>query len=211
MPPKAKNKAKTPSQKLNNSSTEQDEVLIQETEETEGESNMSSPTKWRENLEDLIDSHFRQLSDLLTDMMKRHFKLYKQEIDEIKKSQDFISTNFDHVIKSIKKLKEQNMELREENENLRTKVDKLDNNIIANEQEVENLKQYRQRDMLDFYGIQVLEDEATNEIVLKVGHLVDPEHLLQDDDISISHRLPSREGTIPPIIVKFCRRNMREN
>lgn len=89
MPLKAKNKAKTQSQKLNNSSTEQDEVLIQE---TEGESNMASPTKWRESLEDLIARHFRQQSDLLTDLMLRH--LYKQEIDKIKKSQDFISTNF---------------------------------------------------------------------------------------------------------------------
>ena len=92
MPSKAKNKAKTQSQKLNNSSTEQDEVLIQE---TEGESNMASPTKWRESLKDLIDCRFRQQSDLLTDLMLRHHKLYKQEIDEIKKSQDFISVNFD--------------------------------------------------------------------------------------------------------------------
>ena len=95
MPLKAKNKATTQSQKLNNSSTEQDEVLIQE---TEGESNMASPTKWRESLKDLIDCRFRQQSDLLTDLMLRHHKLYKQEIDEIKKSQDFISVNFDHEL-----------------------------------------------------------------------------------------------------------------
>ena len=142
--------------------------------------------------------------------MLRHFKLYKQEIEEIKKSQYFSITNFDQAIKSIKELKEENMELRKENENLRTLVDKLDNNIIANEQEVESLKQYRRLGMLEFHGILVLEDEATNEIILKVAHLVDPEHLLQDDDISIRHPLPSREGAIPPIIVKFCRRNMRD-
>lgn len=64
--------------------------------------------------------------------------------------------------------------------------------------------------MLDFHGIPVLEDEATHEIVLKVPQLVNPEHPLQDDDISISHRLLSREGTIPPIIVKFCRKDMRD-
>ena len=73
MPSKAKNKAKTQSQKLNNSSIEQDEVLIQE---TEGESNMASPTKWRESLKDLIDCRFRQQSDLLTDLMLRHHKYY---------------------------------------------------------------------------------------------------------------------------------------
>ena len=56
---------------------------------------MASPTKWHKSLEDLIDRRFRQQSDLLTDLMIRHYKLYKQEIKEIKKSQHFISTNFD--------------------------------------------------------------------------------------------------------------------
>ena len=64
--------------------------------------------------------------------------------------------------------------------------------------------------MLDFHGIPVLEDEATHQIILKVPQFVNPEHPLQDDDISTSHRLLSREGTIPPIIVKFCRIDMRD-
>ena len=69
MTPKAKTKAKTQSQQLNNSSTEQDGVFIQENEETESESDMAPPTKWRENFKDLIDHRLRQQSDLLTDLM----------------------------------------------------------------------------------------------------------------------------------------------
>lgn len=100
---------------------------------------MASPTKWRESLEDLMDRHFRQHSDLLTDLMLRHYKLYKQEINEIKKSQDFMSTNFHQAFKSIKELKEENIELHKEDKSLQTRVDELDNNIIANEQEVESI------------------------------------------------------------------------
>ena len=100
---------------------------------------MASPTKWRESLEDLMDRHFRQHSDLLTDLMLRHCKLYKQEINEIKKSQDFMSTNFHQAFKSIKELKEENIELHKEDKSLQTRVDELDNNIIANEQEVESI------------------------------------------------------------------------
>lgn len=100
---------------------------------------MASPTKWRESLEDLMDRHFRQHSDLLTDLMLRHYKLYKQEINEIKKSQDFMSTNFHQAFKSIKELKEENIELHKEDRSLQTRVDELDNNIIANEQEVESI------------------------------------------------------------------------
>lgn len=100
---------------------------------------MASPTKWRESLEDLMDRHFRQHSDLFTDLMLRHYKLYKQEINEIKKSQDFMSTNFHQAFKSIKELKEENIELHKEDKSLQTRVDELDNNIIANEQEVESI------------------------------------------------------------------------
>ena len=100
---------------------------------------MASPTKWRESLEDLMDRHFRQHSDLLTDLMLRHYKLYKQEVNEIKKSQDFMSTNFHQAFKSIKELKEENTELHKEDKSLQTRVDELDNNIIANEQEVESI------------------------------------------------------------------------
>ena len=100
---------------------------------------MASPTKWRESLEDLMDRHFRQHSDLLTDLMLRHYKLYKQEVNEIKKSQDFMSMNFHQAFKSIKELKEENMELHKEDKSLQTRVDELDNNIIANEQEVESI------------------------------------------------------------------------
>lgn len=100
---------------------------------------MASPTKWRESLEDLMDRHFRQHSDLLTDLMLRHYKLYKQEINEIKKSQDFMSTNFHQAFKSIKELKEENIELHKEDKSLQTRVDELDNNIIGNEQEVESI------------------------------------------------------------------------
>lgn len=100
---------------------------------------MVSPTKWHESLEDLIDRHFRQRSDLLTDLMLRHYKLYKQEINEIKKSQDFMSTNFDQAFKSIKELKEENIELHKEDKSLQTRLDELDNNVIANEQEAESI------------------------------------------------------------------------
>lgn len=100
---------------------------------------MASPTKWRESLEDLMDRHFRQHSDLLTDLMLRHYKLYKQEINEIKKSQDFMSTNFHQAFKSIKELKEENIELHKEDKSLQTRVAELDNNIIANEQKVESI------------------------------------------------------------------------
>lgn len=50
-----------------------------------------------------------------------------------------MNTNFNQAFKSIKELKEENIELHKENKSLQTRVHELDNNIIANEQEVESI------------------------------------------------------------------------
>lgn len=76
--------------------------------------------KWRESLEDLIDHRPRQQSDQLPDLMLKHLKLYKQEVDEVKQSQDYISSKFDEVIVSIEELKQENKQLREETEETMT-------------------------------------------------------------------------------------------
>ena len=50
--------------------------------------------------------------------------------------------------------------------------------------------------------------EVTNEIVKKVGSTVDV--CIEDTDISISHRIKC-DSAIPPIIVKFIRRRVRDD
>ena len=103
--------------------------------------------------------------------MIKHYKLCKKKLTKLK-SLDFISTNFDQVIKSIKEHREHRV--RKENEKLQTRVDELDNNVIVNEQEVESIEQYLGLDMLEFHGIPVLEVEVTNQNALRVAQLVDP-------------------------------------
>ena len=108
-------------------------------------------------------------------------------------------------------------ELRVENESLRSRNDQLTeqrNNLEmkthASEKEIENLKQYIRRDMLEIDGVPITEDENTNVIVLNVAKLVDHSMAFEQNENSICHRLPSRRGQIPPIIVKFVRREARE-
>ena len=79
------------------------------------------------------------------------------------------------------------------------------------DKDIENLKQYLRRDILQIHGVPATTEENTNDIVKQVVHLIHPEVLLDDTaDISISHRLSANEGYIPPIIVKFNRRDILE-
>lgn len=59
-------------------------------------------------------------STTIPDLMLKHLKLYKQEADEVKQSQDYISSKFDEVIVSIEELKQENKQLRQETEETMT-------------------------------------------------------------------------------------------
>jgi hypothetical protein len=128
-------------------------------------------------------------------------------LDEIKKSQEFLGGKFDDLVKEVKELHLKNDNLRSSNTQLSEQVKRLEKSILVSEGEVEQLKQYIRRDMLEIHGVPITEGENTNLIVQKVVELADPLMTLEQGEISISHRLPSRQGQIPPIIVKFVRRD----
>ena len=113
------------------------------------------------------------------------------------------------MLKSVKELKDDSKLLRSENTRLQQHVKALEAKTSLAESDMENLKQYLRRDMLEIHGIPVTSGENTNSLVKKVVNLIEPDLELADQDISTSHRLPAAEGYIPPIIVKFTRRDTR--
>ena len=161
-------------------------------------------------LEDLLDRRLRYQSNQINDLFLKYSKLSKSDLDEIKKSQDFLSSKFDALVISVNELKIANSALRDQNAQLRERVDTLEAKIAAAEVDAENLKQYLRRDLLEIHGVPVLEGEDTNGIVKQVTQLLNSDLELNESDISISHRLPANEGSIPSIIVKFTRRDKRD-
>ena len=80
--------------------------------------------------------------------------------------------------------------------------------ILCNDTE-----QYSRRECVEIQGIPVSEHEDTNKIVVKVGELMGFE--IKEDDISVSHQLSisskyKGKKTVPPIIAKFVRRDVKE-
>ena len=67
----------------------------------------------------------------------------------------------------------------------------LESMVAAWESGMENVKQFIHRDMLELHGIPVTRDENPNDIVKSVVNLLDRGYQVQDQDISISHRLPA--------------------
>ena len=172
-------------------------------------SNMGEDSK-KSSLEAFLDDRLKQQTVQLNELFLKFSKSTKADLDEIKKSQEFLGGKFDDLVKEVKELHLENDNLRSSNTQLSEQVKRLEKSVLVSEGEVEQLKQYIRRDMLEIHGVPITEDENTNLIVQKVVELADPLMTFEQSEISISHRLPSRQGQIPPIIVKFVRRDMRD-
>lgn len=157
-----------------------------------------------------LDNRLKKQTDHLNDLFSKFSRSTKVDLDEIKQSQDFLSAKFDDLAASVNELRVENESLRPRNAQLTEQVKNLELKTHASENEIEDLKQYIRRDMLEIHGVPVTEDENTNVIIHNVVKLVDHSMAFEQNEISISHRLPSRRGQIPPIIVKFVRREVRD-
>ena len=163
----------------------------------------------------------------------------KAEIAELSRSQDFISKQYDEIIKLNSKKMEDFDELKQKHDSLCTDYSKpkTDYNALklANEKQTNQLDelminsadlekksnseavkldaidQYSRRQNLEFLGISVTANEDVIDIVVKLGKLVGVD--IAKSDISTAHSLrPKRHSTIgepPAIIARFINRNLR--
>ena len=65
--------------------------------------------------------------------------------------------------------------------------------------------------MLEIHGVPFSRHENKNAIVLKIAEIIAPDLEIDEHEISTSHHLPTANSDfIPPIIVKFTRRDTRD-
>ena len=82
--------------------------------------------------------------------------------------------------------------------------------IASLEQRLEEQEQYTRRDNLVFHGIPETEEENTTSKILEVCRQHFPSIGVTENDISVSHRLPTKTDRARPIIVRFARREVRQ-
>ena len=98
-----------------------------------------------------------------------------------------------------------------ENEALRSDLKEAKEELHSLKESNNNLEQYSRRECLEFKGIPVKEGEDTNEVIVKLATKVGVK--INVEDISTSHRLPTRQQSKPnhpSIIAKFVRRDVRD-
>ena len=106
--------------------------------------------------------------------------------------------------KKISTLEESNAVLIKENNFLKQESSRMANAMNQMKAEFDDQEQYIRRDCSEIRWIPMSAKDDTNQIIKNVGSLVDVS--IEDNDISISHRMKS-ENAVPHIIVKFTPRS----
>ena len=131
---------------------------------------------------------------------------FEKLIAPIVQSLDFIVKEYKDLKKEVTIPEETNLD--QKNSNLSRQVAGLTNELRQCKNEQDEQEQYIRRECAEIRGMPARRGQNTNEIVQKVGALMDLD--IDDSEISISHRLPSRtsnrsdsDRTSPPIIVRL--------
>ena len=163
-------------------------------------------------------------------MLERKLQLLVTSLNTLTKSVDFMSTKYDKLLQKVTVLEQantkqskKNKDLEESNTKLKAEVTNLSDKLKVCKESLNNLEQYTRRECLEVSGIPELQDENTDELVIKVGSLMGV--VINKEDISVSHRIPkpsfssvaagnrnnveASTSTTPKIIVKFVHRYKR--
>ena len=140
-------------------------------------------------------------------MEKVYHKLDRQEktMDEIIKSQKFLSSEFENLKITVEEIKQQDF-LNKIN-HLNEKIIHLEKQISEQDTLRDELDQYNRRENLEFHGIPEQINENTNFIIKEMAKKINVQ--IKDSDISTSHRLPASKNKHPPIIVRFTNRDIK--
>lgn len=128
--------------------------------------------------------------------------------DKIEQSQSFISDKYDQMLESIKTRKLQAQSTDGKIAKLSATVDEMVQKSPTRDAAIDDIQQYLRRDCLEVNGIPTLPQDNPKHLVCELSALINVD--LNESDISTAHRLPDLNKVKNRIIVKFIRRDKRE-
>ena len=151
--------------------------------------------------------------------LKSSIKLLTERCDAMEQSQDFTSKKYDTVIQALQstkgdttkldnKYKEITDLLEEKRDELAQTTHKHEETLYRIECSLDETQQYLRRDCLEVTGVPMRAQDNPNQIVKEIGSLIGVE--IDDSDIAIAHKLPNTRKVKNRLIVKFLRREKRE-
>ena len=164
-----------------------------------------------EKIKYLIENTMEKFANKMEKKLEQiwdQMKMQKEEINELQKSQIFISKEYETMKKKMDETKQIEKNNSHQLKNIENECEEIKNKLLAKETELDNLEQYGRRENLEFHGVPVQQNENTNKIIQNLLKRINLD--INENEISTSHRLNSNKENIPPpIIVRFSKRDTR--
>lgn len=158
--------------------------------------------------EELLEDVRREISGVIQPL-KADLAAMNKKMNDLETSQKFLAEKYDILLVGIQEQKKQNKDSSDRMDGINTEVKYARNDIYDIQLRLDASEQYGRRDTLEIQGIPDIADDNPTQLVIETARLVDVE--LEPNDISIAHRLPSRNSQRQrKIIVKFTRRVKRD-
>ena len=142
--------------------------------------------------------------------LERKLDNLKNEFQELKRLVDFVNVKYDDVLVHLKQANEKIQRQRTSLRQVRKDLDDETNQAQDAMNGFENLAEYLRRDCLEISGVPPSESYTCNQLVTAVGQAIGAQ--VKEEDTSTSYPLPTfKEDAPPKIIVKFTRRDIRNN
>lgn len=158
---------------------------------------------WKEEFLPNIREEIKAESTRLTEAVQE----LTERCAQIENSQTFLSTKYDHFMEALqstkKQMSEQEATIRRQDETIRRLQDALYEHAVA----LDETRQYSRRDCLELTGVPIIPNDQPKKLVQEVATAIGVS--LEDESISIAHRLPDRSMK-GRIIVKFTQRDKRD-
>ena len=149
------------------------------------------------------------ISSTLTEMVKTivHDTI-SQTLNQLEKSQNFLSEKYDAFMEAFQCRGAEISNLRDKVREQEELIKKLEKQQDQNNCDIDQMEQYSRRECLEITGVPRQTGESTNRITQEISSLMGLD--LTENDISVSHRLPDTRKQHDRMIVKFTRRDTRD-
>lgn len=166
-----------------------------------------------------LDEVLRRLNDLemkqekqLTMCEDTGSKIEKQTevVQEMEKALEFLSKKYDEFLFSIEAQKTELNELKSKALDLEVQLTARDSKITQLAADVDNLETYSRRNNLEIHGVRFKDNEDLSATLASLANKLELPVPAQYE-VEAVHRLKSKPGILPPILVRFANRSIRDH
>lgn len=142
-------------------------------------------------------------NDSVLEMIENQGKV----IEGIENSMDVLSTKYEEIKTSIDVQSSQVAALQKHSDELSASLADKNKEIGELRAAILNLETYSRRNNLEIHGLEPTDGEDVQVVLKSLAEKLQ----VSTEGIEVAHRLPAKEGKIPPIIVRFERRAQRDS